>query len=470
VKKNIFSSYLTGIKDQSHGEGFAKILRYFFPEFVTAVILYSLPLLIDARWIAHLQSTSAYATLGITNTLLHSIIKIAEGLSVGTIVMTGQLNGMGELKQVGRAVINAFWTTVIVGLVVSTALYFGAYRLYGWYRLPEAMIVLGAPFLKVRAIGIFFTFVYFALIGFMRGIKDTRTPMMIFIAGCVLFLFFDYALIFGAFGFPAFGLMGSAIASVIQAVSMCGFALYYVMKNKALDQYQIHLFSAFTSTKSIWELGKLSVPVVIDKAALSWSYVWLGYCLAPMGTCVLASFSVVKDLERFALLPAIAFAQVITLLVSNDYGKHDWEGIKTNCKKIIFMSSICVLGILYLCSLWPSDIIKMFDFKGEFTLFAAKMFPVVSILAFFDVLQLILAGALRGAANVQTVMWTRLLVCAGFFAPLSYYFSRMDTPHILIKCVLVYSCLYIGNAVMGLLYIRRFRAEAWKNKTIEVDA
>ena len=470
MKKNIFSSYLTGIKDRSHGEGFAKILRYFFPEFVTAVILYSLPMLIDARWIAHLQSTSAYATLGITNTILHSIIKIAEGLSVATIVMTGQLNGMGELKRVGKALVHAFWTTIIVGGLVSAVLYFGAYRLYMWYRLPEAMIVLGAPFLKVRAIGIFFTFVYFGLIGFMRGIKDTRTPMMIFIVGCALFLFFDYALIFGAFGFPQWGLLGSAVASVIQSVSMCLFALYYVVQNKTLKQYEIKLFSVFTSTRSMWELCKLSVPVVIDKAALSWSYVWLGYCLAPMGTCVLASFAVVKDLERFALLPAIAFAQVITFLVSNDYGRHDWEGIKTNSKKIIFMASISVLGILYVCSLWPSDIIKLFDFKGEFTVFAAKMFPVVSILAFFDVLQLILAGALRGAANVQVVMWTRLLVCAGFFAPLAYMFSRIDTPHILIKCVLVYSCLYIGNAVMGLVYIKRFRAEAWKTKSIEVEA
>jgi len=251
---------------------------------------------------------------------------------------------------------------------------------------------------------------------------------------------------------------------------MCLFALYYVVQNKTLKQYEIKLFSVFTSTRSMWELCKLSVPVVIDKAALSWSYVWLGYCLAPMGTCVLASFAVVKDLERFALLPAIAFAQVITFLVSNDYGRHDWEGIKTNSKKIIFMASISVLGLLYVCSLWPSDIIKLFDFKGEFTVFAAKMFPVVRILAFFDVLQLILAGALRGAANVQVVMWTRLLVCAGFFAPLAYMFSRIDTPHILIKCVLVYSCLYIGNAVMGLVYIKRFRAEAWKTKSIEVEA
>lgn len=470
MKKNLLTSYFSGIKDKQNGEGFSKILRYFFPEFVTAVILYSLPLLIDARWIAHLQSTSAYATLGITNTLLHSIIKIAEGLSVGTIVITGQLNGMGEHKQVGKALVNAFWTTVFVGAVVAIGLYLGAYRLYGWYRLPEAMVVLGAPFLRIRAFGIFFMFVYFALIGFMRGIKDTRTPMNIFIVGCVLFLFFDYVFIFGAFGFPALGLTGSAIASVIQSVSMCAIALWYVVRSQTLASYKIQFFSAFTNWSSVWQLCKFSWPVVVDKAALSWAYVWLGYCLAPLGTCVLASFSVVKDLERFALLPAIAFAQVITLLVSNDYGRHDWEAIKTNSKKIIFMASICVFAILYLCSLWPDQIIRLFDFKGEFTNFAAKMFPIVSVLAFFDVLQLILSGALRGAANVQVVMWTRLLVCVGFFAPATYLISRVHTPHILIKAILMYSCLYIGNAIMGLIYIHRFRAEAWKRKSIEVEA
>ena len=98
------------------------------------------------------------------------------------------------------------------------------------------------------------------------------------------------------------------------------------------------------------------------------------------------------------------------------------------------------------------------------------MFPVVSILAFFDVLQLILSGALRGAANVQVVMWTRLFVCVGFFAPLAYFFSRIETPHILVKSVLIYSCLYVSTALMGLVYIKRFRKEAWKQKTIEVEA
>lgn len=467
MKKNLLLSYFIGIRDKEHGQDFGDITRYFIPEFVTAIILYSLPLLIDARWIAHLQSTSAYATLGITNTLLHSIIKIAEALSVGTIIMTGQFNGVGNYKRAGNALTNAFWTTILTGGVVSSILYFGAGKIYLWYGMPTEMVALGVPFLRVRAFGIFFTFVYFAFIGFLRGVKNTHVPMNIFMLGCAIFLFFDYALIFGQFGFPECGLLGSATASVIQYAFMCAAGLAYIVRSKMLQEYEINLFSSFASWQTVKELFSVSWPVVVDKAALSFSYVWLGYCLAPMGTCVLASFSVIKDLERFALLPAIAFAQVITFLVSNDYGKQDWDGIKSTIKKIVFMSSLGVFGILFVCSLWPHYVIQIFDFKGEFTSFAARSFPIISVLAFFDVLQLILAGALRGAANVRVVMWARLIICTGIFAPMAYGFSCLSTENTVLKFVLIYSSLYVCNAIMSLVYIKRFRQEAWKHKALK---
>ena len=129
MKKNLLLSYVGGIKDRENGEGYYKIFQYFVPECITAIILYSIPILIDANWVAHLKSTSAYATLGITNTLLHSIIKIAEGVSIGTLVMTGQFNGIGKYKQAGIALVNSFWATIFAGAGVSGILYFGAYHI-----------------------------------------------------------------------------------------------------------------------------------------------------------------------------------------------------------------------------------------------------------------------------------------------------------------------------------------------------
>jgi Na+-driven multidrug efflux pump len=261
--------------------------------------------------------------------------------------------------------------------------------------------------------------------------------------------------------------MGSAIASVIQYASMMFFALGYVLFHKDLRSYVIRIFSSLVELSYIKQLMVLSFPVMIDKAALACSYIWIGRCLAPMGTVALASFSVIKDLERFSFLPAIAFAQVITFLVSNDYAKCDWDGIKSMIKKIIFLSSIMVFAILIFCSTYPEQIIRFFDFKGEFCCFAAKIFPVVSVLVFLDVLQLILAGALRGAANVSTVMWTRLIVCALFTAPVAYLCSLVPMENQILKFVCIYGSLYVGNGIMCIVYIRRFRGEKWKRKAIK---
>lgn len=466
MKKNILFSYFQMTKSSGLGQDYSKITRYFFPEFITAIALYSIPLLIDARFIAHLKSTTIYATLGVTNTLLHFIIKIAEGFSVGTIILAGQQNGIKNFRKTGEVLINAFWTTVVFGFFIALALFFGASHIYHWYNIPSDMIEIGIPFLRLRAISIFFTFVYFACIGFLRGVKNTRVPMYIFVAGSLLFLLCDYILIFGKWGFPQLGLQGSAVASIVQYSTMCIIACFYLFKSKTIKPYTVSLLTYFAHWENIKQLFRISWPVMIDKGALAGAYLWLGKCLAPMGTCTLASFAVIKDLERFALLPAIAFAQVVTFLVSNACGREDWEGIKVTIKRILLLSSLMVLVILFTCSLWPKEIIQLFDKQGDFTLFAAAAFPVISAFALFDVLQLILAGALRGSSNVKTVMIARVTICLGFFVPLSYFLSSLDMTNQMLKFVLIYSSLYLGNALMSVMYIKRFRGKQWKKQAV----
>src|SRR5205814_376061 len=135
-----------------------------------------------------------------------------------------------------------------------------------------------------------------------------------------LFVFFDYVLIFGKWGFPEMGLQGSALATIIQYGSMMTLALCYVLFNKKNLKYGIKLLSALTDISYVKHLLSISWPVVLDKAIMAWAYVWLGKMIATMGTGGIAAFCVVKDMERFSFLPAIAFVQVITFLVSNDVG------------------------------------------------------------------------------------------------------------------------------------------------------
>lgn len=469
MKKNFLHSSTGSVQSNSQGQGYSRITAYFLPELITAVILYSFPLLIDARFIACLRSTSSYATLGITNTMLHFITKVAEGLSIGTIVLTGKFNGAKEYKEAGDVLVNAFWTTILVGLTITALLFFGAASIYQWYGVPDQMVALGVPFLRLRAIGVFFTFIYFAFIGFLRGIKNTRIPMYIFTSGCIVFLFFDYVLIFGKCGFPALQLQGSAWATIIQYAFMCVAVMAYIFCTSEMKQYSVNLFSRVATWGKVKQLFKLSWPVMIDKGTLALSYLWLGKCIAPMGTCIIASFTAIKDLERFGLLPAIALAQVVTFLVSNDCGRRDWVGIKITIKRVMLLSCIMSLTILFFCCLSPARVIRIFDMRGEFTDLAATLFPIMSALAIFDIIQLILAGALRGASNVKTVMWARLIICGGVFFPLSYFFSQMPMTNQVLKFMLIYSSLYFCNALMGIIYLRRFREQGWIKQAMRTD-
>jgi len=464
--RNFISHYIHDIYHNEKGEKYSTLLRYFVPEFITNFLLYAMPFWLDAAFIASLASVNAYATLGVTNSFLHLIIKVAEALSVGTIVLSGQFNGQNSFTNVGRTFRDAFWVTTITGLAFSCALFFGAHTIYTWYGVSEEIIKLGVPFLRLRAVGVLCMFIYLALVGFLRGIKNSRTPMKIFIFGSTLFVFFDYVLIFGKWGFPALGLQGSAIATIIQYGSMMVIALCYVLLSKKTVKYSINLLSALTDISYVKHLISISWPVVLDKAIMAWAYVWLGKMVATMGTDGIAAFCVVKDMERFAFLPALAFAQIITFLVSNDVGTQNWDGIKVNIKKTILLASGMVSVILAFFIYKRAYIINIFDKKGDFTEIAMQAFPLLSIFIVFDLIQLILSGALRGSGNVRIVMIVRFVTCFCYFVPVSYLLSQWTFNNEAVKLVLLYGSFYLGNALMSIWYIKRLQSEHWKTPTI----
>jgi len=459
-QKSLLKSFIGGLQEK-RGEQFSTLVRYFFPELVTNILIYSLPILVDAKLIGSLASTPTYAALAASNTFLHLILKVAEAMSVGTVILVGVHNGAREYEKAGNSLRDAFWTTIVSGLLVGTFLWYGAPSLYAWYGLAPEVIALSIPFMRLRALGVALMFVYFACVGFLRGIKDTRTPMRLYILGTIIFLCADYPLIFGTPWTPAFGLDGSALATVLQYSIMLLTALMYIQISPAVKHYKINLLKGFASVEEVVHLIRMTIPVVIDKATMAASYVWLCKMMAPVGTCGIAAFYTVKEMERLALLPAIASAQVITFLVSNSIGARQWDVVRANIKKMLFITMVIVVVLITIILSFPTYIVSFFDHKGEFTCLAARALPLLSILGFFDILQLVLAGALRGAGDVTIVMLTRLVVCCCFFAPLSWFFSSIPVDSEFIRFMLIYSSFYAGSALMSMVYIYRFRSGRW---------
>lgn len=456
-----------------NGEKISTILNYFYPELVTAFLLYSALSIFDSYILSQLSSTDPYTTQGYIKTLFHLITKIAEGFSVGMVVLCGQFNGAGEYKKVGQVVTDAFWATCIFGGFISLSIYFGAYWILTFLEVPQDIIQMGMPFLRLRALGIFLNFIYFALIGFLRGIKNTRAPMYFFLAGAIVFVFFDYGLVLGRCGLACMKIQGSALASVIQYSVMLVFALIYILKEQANHKFSIKIFRPVNLT-GIKDLVLLSWPVMLDKAIFAIYQIWLAKmvgCMArdisgEVGKSVLASFVTLKDMQVLSLMPGVALAQVMTLLVSNDLRVHNWSGIKNNIKKISYLAFGLISAILIIFCIWSEFFIKILDRHGTFTEFAVKSVPLVSLLILLDVGQLILSAALRGAADVKMVMWVRVLVGVFFFFPASYFFANLKIENILIKFILVYGSFFFAAGIIGVIYLIHLNSNKWKHHAL----
>ncbi len=466
MKKGLFASYVTGVTDKVYGESSITLLRYFFPELITSFILYLFPLLLDLYFIGHLKSTPAYVALSTTNNMIHFAIKIAEAFSVGTVILAGQLNGALSYKGVGKATRDSFWVTTLLGILGSCMLYFGAPMVYRWYGVHESVAVFGVPFLRIRALGVLCMFMFFALVGFMRAIKNSYAPMIAFAAGAITFVICDYIFIFGKLGFSPLGLQGSAWASVVQYFVMFSLLIVWMFFDPRCRKYSVDLFAAWTEPTYMVHFLKVSWPIVLDKATLAGAYLWLNKMITPMGLQALATFSAIKDIERCAFLPAVACAQIITFLVSNDMGNNNALGIKPNIKRIILMATFFVFTMLALLYWQLESVLVLFDKSKEFTPFVVRVFPILSVLVFFDLVQLILSAALRGSGNVKLVMIVRLLVCLFYFVPMSYLISYLPIQDETIKFILVYGSFYIGNALMSVIYVNWFRSDAWKNSAL----
>ena len=456
MKKKLLNSYWEGIISRE-GSSYQTILNFFVPELISALVIYSLPYILDELFIAQLRSASTYAAVGLTNsTLVHFLTKIAEGIAVGITIATGLANGAGKERLVGRTFIQSLWVTLIFATFVSSCLFFFAKSLLVTYGFPEEMVIVGVPFLRLKSFGVFLNFILFSIIGFLRGIKNTKTPMIIFLVGACSFVFCDYVLIFGKLGFKALGFLGSAWASIIQQSVMIFLALYYVYKSLNHDRFDLRF--SWPSLTSIVSIFNLSWPIIIDKAMMSICYIWLGKMIAPMGTNMLATFTVIKNIERFAFLPAIAGAQIITFLASNLIGAGESDGLKSTIKKTMFVSSTFVFFLLLVISFYPTQIISCFDKTGAFTAQAAKVLPIVSVFVFFDLIQLILSAALRGMSYVKLVMNTRIIFSLCFFIPITFLTNVFGFFEPGLKFILLYGTFYISSALMACFYVYKFRS------------
>lgn len=155
------------------------------------------------------------------------IYMLGFGFSIGAQVLIARRNGAQEYKRIGPVFLQGTFFLLLLASLLFTAshLYspFFLRKLIGSDDVYQATM----KYVDWRVYGFFFSFVAVMFRAFYVGITKTKILTINSVVMVLANVMLNYVLIFGKFGFPALGIAGAAIASLIsEAVSVLFFILY----------------------------------------------------------------------------------------------------------------------------------------------------------------------------------------------------------------------------------------------------
>lgn len=180
-----------------------------------ALIAEPLFLATDTALVGHLGVTPL-AALGVAGTVLQTAIGLLIFLAYATTPAVARRLGAGDEAGAMRAGIDGLWLALAAGVALVVAGLLGADAVAGWFGADAAVTAAAAGYLRVAVWGIPAMLLVIAATGLFRGLQDTRTPLVIAVAGFAANAALNALLIYGT----GWGLLGSATGTAIAQAGM----------------------------------------------------------------------------------------------------------------------------------------------------------------------------------------------------------------------------------------------------------
>src|SRR5580698_6705585 len=170
--------------------------------------------LTDAFWVGRLGA-AAVAAVSVSFPVGFLVIALGSGLAMAGATLSAQYTGAGRQDMVNHVAAQTMLMVTITSIILGGL---------GYALSPHLLTLLGvAPdvyaaalgFMRVSFIGIIFVFIYAMFQALMRGIGQTKIPLLIVLGTVILNFILDPLFIFGAGPLPAQGVKGAALATLI---------------------------------------------------------------------------------------------------------------------------------------------------------------------------------------------------------------------------------------------------------------
>ncbi len=355
--------------------------------------------LVDSLMVSSLGA-SAVASVGLTQQPRFMGLSVFFALNVALSALVARRYGENKRREANQILITAIVLIIGVSAVLSVIFVAMAPQIITWCGSTADTHDGAVTYFRIVMGGMFFNCMQMGINSAQRGAGNTQITMRTNVTSNVVNIIFNYFLINGHFGFPALGIAGAAIATVLGTVVSCVMSIISIMKPDFFISlvYIIkeRVRPAISAVKQIIHVG---YSVFFEQLLMRVGFIATAVMAAHQGTAAMAAHQVAMNIMGLSFsfgdgLQSAAVALIGRSLGENRPGRAKEFG--ATCQMIGGLISVA-LAIIYLIGAKP--LMRMFFDEPEIVAIGVSIMYIIIVTVLFQIRQVIYMGCLRGAGD-----------------------------------------------------------------------
>lgn len=407
---------------------------------VKQVILFTIPLLIgnlfqqmynmvDSMVVGNVNGPQALAAVGTAGNPMQVLLALFLGVGTGATILVSQYCGAGssdELRQVVKTantfLIASSIPVTIAGLLLSAPL-------LRVINVPDDVFPMAQSYLMLIFLGTVANLGYNLNSGILRGIGDSRSPLIFLIYSSVMNTVLD--LLFVAVF--RWGVNGAAIATILSQYFAWIYSIYFMKKHYPelgmdMNPKQLHM-----ERGHLRDMVKLGLPLGFNNAVYSLGHVILYGLINSFGSIFMAGNTAATRVDGITFMVIASFGTTATTFAGQNAGARKFDRMKKGIWSIMGITCAFNVVLSVLLLLFGPQIIALFNRSPEVVEagydMLVRLCPYYIIYTIFHIFNCYMNGA--GEVNVPTLaslimFWLVRLplayVLVYFFAPKDLYY------------------------------------------------
>ena len=418
--------------------------------------------LVDTVFVGR-YGTQDLAYQSIAGTLHTLLLSVAMGLLQGTIVLTANAFGQGKYRECGT----------VLRRSVPYALFIGIFLMIICLPSEFVMNLLGQPpdvaqgsakVLSVYALGIPFTLLFFVMSSFLEGTKRPLPGMVMILLANVINIFANYAFVYGHYGFPAMGAVGSAVATtlirVILAVGM--FIIVFCIDENDLYGVWVKPEKNREENRRIRSVGYgAAVTIGVEEGSYSAVNIMAGW----LGALALGAYTIMLNVSTNVFVLASGVGTASAVLMGIAKGKKSVLEMKIVGYTALFFNLAIMLFCSALFLLCPNFIASVYTKDPELADMTVPLVMICSLLCIFDGTQQVMVNVLRGAVDILIPTICQGAAFIFIMLPLIWLFSfKWDYGVMGMAYAMIIACACAAVFLIArfVLICRRYETQSWE--------